>query len=98
MDDRGVDLVISGHNHAYERLEPMRADGSLNHTTGIRSTIVGTGGRSLVAFTGTAAPNSAYRDDRHFGVLTLRLSPTGWTQAFKTTDGQSLDAVSAGCN
>jgi hypothetical protein len=98
MDDRGVDLVVSGHNHAYERFKPMRADGSLNYSTGIRSTIVGTGGKSLIAFTGPVAANSAYRDDRHFGVLKLRLTPTGWTQAFKTTDGQSLDAVSAGCH
>jgi hypothetical protein len=98
MDGRGVDLVVSGHNHAYERFKPMLADGSLDYSTGIRSTIVGTGGRSLTAFSGAVAPNSAYRDDRHFGVLKLRLSSTGWTQAFKTTDGQSLDAVSAGCH
>ena len=98
MDDRGVDLVVSGHNHAYERFKPMLSDGSLSYSTGIRSTIVGTGGKSLIAFTGTVAPNSAYRDDDDFGVLKLRLSASGWTQAFKTTDGQSLDAVSAGCH
>jgi acid phosphatase type 7 len=98
MDDRGVDLVVSGHNHAYERFKPMRADGSLNYSTGIRSTIVGTGGRSLIAFTGAVAPNSAYRDDDHFGVLKLRLTASGWIQAFKTTNGLSLDAVSAGCH
>jgi acid phosphatase type 7 len=98
MDDRGVDIVVSGHNHAYERFKPMRADGSLNYSTGIRSTIVGTGGRSLIAFSGAVAPNSAYRDDRHFGVLKLRLTQSGWTQAFKTTNGLSLDAVSAGCH
>jgi len=98
MDDRGVDLVVSGHNHAYERFKPMLADGTLSYANGIRSTIVGTGGRSLIAFTGAVAANSAYRDDDHFGVLKLRLAQNGWTQAFKTTDGQSLDAVSAGCH
>jgi len=98
MDDRGVDLVVSGHNHAYERFKPMLADGTLNYDRGIRSTIIGTGGKSLIPFTGAVAANSAYRDDDHFGVLKLVLRPTGWIQAFKTTDGQSLDAVAAGCH
>jgi hypothetical protein len=98
MVDGGVDLAVSGHNHAYERFRPMLANGTLDYARGIRSTIVGTGGKSLIAFSGPVAANSAYRDDDHFGVLKLVLRHNGWTQAFKSLDGQTLDAVSAGCH
>jgi acid phosphatase type 7 len=98
MVSGGVDLVISGHNHAYERFKPMLGGGTLDYARGIRSTIVGTGGKSLIGFSGAVAANSAYRTAAHFGVLKLVLRPTSWTQAFKTIDGQSLDAVSAGCH
>jgi hypothetical protein len=27
----GVDLVLNGHNHAYERLKPMRTMGDVDH-------------------------------------------------------------------
>lgn len=98
MVSRGVDLVVSGHNHVYERFKPMLSNGTVDYASGIRSTIVGTGGKSLIGFSGPVAPNSAYRDDDHFGVLKLVLRPDGWTQAFKTTTGLSEDAVSAGCH
>jgi hypothetical protein len=43
------------------------------------------------------AANSLVRDDRHHGLLGLILGPTGWTQAFGTTDGDSRDAVNGRC-
>ena len=45
---RGVDLVLSAHNHVYERLKPMIFNGTIDHRRGIWSNIVGTGGRDLI--------------------------------------------------
>jgi hypothetical protein len=94
----GVDLVVSGHNHAYERFKPMLGDGTLDYARGVRSDIVGTGGKSLIPFSGAVAANSAYRTAAHFGVLKLTLKSTSWSSAFMPIDGQPIDAVSAGCH
>lgn len=96
MELRGVDLVVSAHNHVYERFAQQDHTGKRS-STGIRSVIVGTGGASLSAFSGTVAPNSLVRDASHHGVLRLLLRPDGWTQAFRTTDGASRDAAAFGC-
>ena len=98
MDDRGPRRRPdgSGHNHAYERFAQQDHAGRRS-TTGVRQNIAGTGGGPLIPFRGAVAPNSLVRDDRHHGMLRLILRPTGWTQAFRTTDGVSRDAVSGTC-
>jgi acid phosphatase type 7 len=95
---RGVDLVLNGHNHAYERLKPMIFNGTIDHSRGIWSTIVGTGGRDLIPFRGTVHPARSAADDDHFGFLKLVLRSDGWTQSFKRTDGTSFDTRAFGCN
>jgi hypothetical protein len=32
----GVDVVLNGHNHAYERLKPMRTMGDVDHRGALR--------------------------------------------------------------
>jgi hypothetical protein len=90
MTVRGDSLVVVGDLSPPE--EPGRRSAS-----GIRQNIVGTGGGPLISFRGTVAANSLVRDDSHHGLLLLILRPTGWTQAFRTTDGVSRDAVSGRC-
>jgi hypothetical protein len=96
MEARAVDLAVSAHNHAYERFAAQDHTGSRS-AAGIRQNIVGTGGGPLIGFRGAVAPNSLVRDDRHHGLLRLLLRPTGWTQAFRSTDGVPRDAVSGTC-
>jgi hypothetical protein len=45
--DMGVDVILSGHEHLYERYGPMTPDGQRNDAKGIRQFIVGTGGAGL---------------------------------------------------
>src|SRR5262249_47484692 len=40
----GVDVVLNGHEHAYERFAPQDSLGHLDRAHGIREFIVGTGG------------------------------------------------------
>src|SRR2546422_3721444 len=42
--DAGADVVISGHDHHYERFAPQAPDGTRDATRGIREFVVGTGG------------------------------------------------------
>ncbi len=48
-----ADLLLTSHEHAYERLLPMRPDGTRDDATGITSFVVGTGGKSLESDWGT---------------------------------------------
>jgi hypothetical protein len=56
-----ADVLLTGHEHNYERLSPMRPDGTRDDATGIAAFVVGTGGKSLESAWGTIEPNSAAR-------------------------------------
>jgi hypothetical protein len=96
MEVRGVDLVVSGHNHAYERFALQDHTG-LRSTKGIRSVIAGTGGNYHLGFGSPIAANSLVRIANQHGMLRLILRPDGWTQGFRTTDGISRDVLANGC-
>jgi hypothetical protein len=71
--DSGVDVIINGHEHLYERFAPQDPDGRPDQPRGIREFIVGTGGASLYNFV-TRSPNSEQQISNTFGVLKLTLS------------------------
>jgi acid phosphatase type 7 len=98
MEERGVDLVVSGHNHDYEYFGPQLHTGASDYAKGIRSVIVGTGGRSLDTFNGPPAANSLKRIQGAYGVLKLTLRSNGVTTEFKTTTGTTPDTHSFGCH
>jgi acid phosphatase type 7 len=93
-----ADVVLSGHNHVYERFGPMNPFGQLvDYGAGVRAFVVGTGGIGLYRFSTPPRESSRYRDDDHYGVLRLTLAPTSWSSAFHRTDGQAVDKAAAGC-
>ena len=84
----GADIVLSGHNHQYERFAPQRPDGTLDESTGIREFVAGTGGGGLYGFT-TPQPNSETRYTG-FGVLKLTLGATTYAWEFLPIAGSSF--------
>jgi hypothetical protein len=94
----GAELLLTGHNHVYERFAPQDADGRADPARGIRAFVVGTGGGPLYPF-GRPAPNSEVRDNRTYGVLRLTLVPDGYRWAFlPAAGGRFTDAGSGGCH
>lgn len=79
-----VEIVVSGHDHLYERFRPMNAAGTFD-VTGPEAFVVGTGGAALYDFRLPTRPNSARRIKRH-GVLVLLLQATRYDYGFLTTD------------
>ena len=71
----GADIVLQGHEHNYERFVPMNSTGGPS-SSGMRSFVVGTGGKSLYGFAAPLA-TSAVRHSSTFGVLKLTLHD-GW--------------------
>jgi acid phosphatase type 7 len=86
----GVDVVLAGHDHHYERFAPYQ---------GIRSFVVGTGGRSSYpVLRRLRAPRSLVANDRTYGVLRLALESDAYTWQFIPVAGASFrDSGSSGC-
>jgi hypothetical protein len=94
-----ADLVLSGHDHIYERFAPQDAFGHLDRTRGIREFVVGTGGADHTSIVSVAA-NSEVRDATTFGVLRITLHPTSydWTFEHEAGGGTFTDSGSQTCH
>ena len=93
----GADVVLSGHDHDYERFAPLAPSGKVDPARGIREFVVGTGGRSHYGFV-SIQPGSQARDSTSFGVLALTLRPTGYDWRFVPAVGSYTDRGSASCH
>jgi chitodextrinase len=86
--DFGADVVMTGHQHNYERFALLGPTGTPNEN-GIRSFVVGTGGASLARIS-TPHASSEVRNDRTFGVVKLTLHDQGYDWAFLPIAGQTF--------
>ena len=80
VQDCGVDLVLAGHEHNYQRM--MR--------NGVPYLIVGTGGQSLYGVAGS--PSGTVASCSCYGRVVLDLSSTGIAAQFKALDGSVKDS------
>ena len=96
LDEAGVELVMAGHDHLYERFAPQDADGRPAHN-GMREFVVGTGGAPLYGLT-VVQPNSEVRNNQAWGVLKLTLRSGRYDWEFIPVSGHSFrDVGSAPC-
>jgi len=92
----GVDVILNGHDHNYERFAPQDAFGHAD-PTGPREFVVGTGGASPRSM-GTIQPNSVTSAGNVFGVLQLTLHPKSYDWRFLPAAGYTYtDAGTASC-
>ena len=95
--DGGADVVITGHDHLYERFAPQTASGELDMARGIRGFVVGTGGAELYDF-GEPERNSEVRYNSTDGVLKLTLFQDRYEWRFIPVSGSFTDNGSASCH
>ena len=88
LQDSGVEVIVSGHNHSYERFAPQDSNGRPD-PRGIREFVVGTGGAPLTGFRSVVA-NSEVRDSNAWGVLKLTLKPDAYDWQFVPVAGQTF--------
>jgi acid phosphatase type 7 len=94
----GVDVVLNGHDHNYQRFAPQDPGGRADLEGGIRQFVVGTGGRSLNEISNPIANTEVYSDDA-YGVLKLTLRPKKYEWEFVPVEGETFsDSGSAGCH
>jgi acid phosphatase type 7 len=93
-----ADVVLSGHEHDYERFAPQNPYGAFDSARGIREFVVGTGGTYLRPF-GTIKPNSQSRNASTPGVLKLTLNSGGYAWKFVPVAGKTFtDSGTASCH
>ncbi len=95
--DAGAEIVISGHDHTYERFAPQSPNAVLDTLRGVTQIVVGTGGADLRGFY-DPAPHSVARVQGHHGVLKLTLGAGGYQHAFLDTSGRIWDPGSGSCH
>ena len=84
-----VDLVLSGHDHNYERFAPQDPDGNADMERGIRAFVVGTGGKNHYRV-GSPIANSEVREWKTFGVLRLNLHAKSYDWEFVPIAGKTF--------
>jgi hypothetical protein len=94
MAAEGVDVVVNGNEHNYQRWHPMNTDGEPD-AHGVTEFIVGTGGHEQMKLGGSdARVAAAYQGD---GALRLELTPRQASFTYQDTAGTVLDAGTIGC-
>ena len=93
--DAGADVVLSAHDHVYERFAPQDADGSFDPARGIREFVAGTGGAPPYPFVDIKANSEARMST--VGVLKLALKAGGYDWSFIPVSGVG-DSGSASCH
>lgn len=89
MHGLGVDVVVAGHDHMYERHAPQDASGRADPARGIRLFIAGTGGAPPYG-RARAALHSERLLSTH-GLLRLKLEPALYEWEFLDVNGGVLD-------
>jgi hypothetical protein len=93
----GVDVVLVGHEHNYERFAPQTPTGEADPVWGIRQFVVGSGGESNYPLdTLGTAPNSEVFHTRAPGVLKLELHPDRYDWQFISLPGRNFSDSGSG--
>jgi Calcineurin-like phosphoesterase len=91
--DHGADVMLNGHDHRYERLARIDAEGDPDPTYGIRPFIAGTGGWPGSGPSDPKDPNSQVGIFGKAGVLRMGLSEASYSWRFVAVDGTANGTV-----
>ena len=93
--DSGVDVVLTAHEHSYERFVPIDRDGRPDDR-GTQLFIVGTGGGNLRTYHRPPLPTTAVRNDDTWGLLRLTLRAGRFDWRFLPVAGRSFTDKGSG--
>ena len=90
-------MVLTAHDHAYERFALQNPNGGLDPTRGFRQFVVGTGGSPLRPLE-TRQKHSEIFQSEMFGVLQLNLYPDRYAWKFLPVNKETpFDAGMGSC-
>jgi hypothetical protein len=96
--DHGAELVLSGHDHNYQRYAPQNSTGAAD-ANGIREFVVGTGGKQHYGVDPGPIENREVANGDTYGVLKLTLHPSSYDWRFEPEAGGSFtDTGTTACH
>jgi hypothetical protein len=96
--DNHADVIVTGHNHQYERFAQLNPGGGLDTANGARHFVAGMGGAGFYGF-GTILPNSQVRNSDTHGVLKFTLHASSYEWQFVPEAGKTFtDSGSTACH
>jgi hypothetical protein len=97
--DHGVDVLLTGHDHSYERFAEQNPDGMREPNRGIRQFVIGNGGAPWYNFN-VVKPNSEQRVNGPgaAGVLKMTLAADTYAWEFITVGRGIQDSGLWGCH
>lgn len=99
MADNGVDVVVTGHDHSYQRWTPLNRD-LLADPAGMTHFVAGGGGHGIQSFARTDPRLAAGLDTipSAFGALELELNADGGRFEYRSITDQALDSGTVQCS
>jgi calcineurin-like phosphoesterase family protein len=95
----GVEILLSGHSHDYERFAPQDDAGHLDNSGGVRQFIVGTGGAFFTGLGTSFDDNSQAHQNTTYGVLQLTLRSGAYDWKFLPEAGKTYtDSGTTSCH
>jgi hypothetical protein len=96
----GVDIVLNGHDHGYQRWEPLDGAGNVDLQDGITEFVAGGGGHGIQPFI-SSDDRVVVGNDKSpdaFGALRFVLNAGGATFEYVNTSGAILDSGTITCH
>jgi hypothetical protein len=99
LAQHGVDVVLTGHDHSYQRWHPLDGAGQRD-PSGITQFVVGSGGHGIQGFVRSDSRLAAGFGTvpMAYGALRLELKPTATVFQFINIDGNILDSGVIPCS
>lgn len=99
LAQNGVDIVLNGHDHNYQRWKPLNGSGVVS-TSGVTEFVAGGGGHGTQQFITSDSRLVIGFDTTPtaFGALRLQLNPQGAGYQYVNTAGTMLDSGSVQCS
>ncbi len=96
LADARADVILNGHDHNYQRFQPLDASGRAD-PEGLREFVVGTGGKQRYALKPDSRRDAG--SGEAWGILELKLRPRGYDWRFVPVAGASYeDSGSGSCH
>ncbi len=86
--DAGVEFVVAGHDHLYERFSPIDPSGRPDSARGVREFVVGTGGTNLSMPARMRVGSEV--QGTNWGIIRFDLSPGSYRWQFISVSGESF--------
>ena len=99
LHEAQADVILSAHDHNYQRFAPQDPQGRSDPERGVRQFVVGTGGGEENYPISDPLANTEAHEDAADGVLELVLKPRGYDWRFVPVEGETFaDSGTARCN